>query len=115
MKYVLYIDYKAGSLAPCDYKAMEANNLADAILEADELYAGPGDNGIYLVRIMELVGKPKRVDGMSEEIYEAVLCKRSNNWHRNDIKHSESRQMVKRTVFKDSGRGYYELVPCHDD
>lgn len=51
MAYVLYIDYMAGHQPDMEYKALYAENLLDAIAEADTLMTENSD--VYLMRIMQ--------------------------------------------------------------
>lgn len=105
MKFVLYYDFynataedrekeffgtcSAGEYA---YEPIEAEDLLEAIEIADERW----HEGIYLMRIMRKVGKIERPyhEGYAFETYEAVMCKRSYGWHRNDEKHSEGEHRV---------------------
>ena len=79
MKYVLYIDYRA-SYKPmtCEYRTMNAKNIAEAIIEADAVH---DSETMYLVRIMEKSGKVEKVESdIKAQSYEAIMEKRSTKW-----------------------------------
>lgn len=79
MKYVLYIDYQA-SYKPmtCEYQALSAKNIADAIIEADAWY---NPKTMYLIRIMEKRGKVEKVESdVKAQTYTAIMEKRSTRW-----------------------------------
>nr|DAI54385.1 MAG TPA: hypothetical protein [Caudoviricetes sp.] len=79
MKYVLYIDYSA-SYKPMtyEYRAMNAKNIKDAILEADAIH---DTNTMYLIRIMEKTGKVEKVESdVKAQTYTAIIEKRSTKW-----------------------------------
>lgn len=100
-KFVLYIDYKkTGSYS---YKTMKATNIVDAIIEADEAY---DQDSIYLMRIMEKVGKTVKENDYKVEMYKAVMCKRSA-WHKNDKENCESEHCARRCYNK-----YFEDISC---
>jgi hypothetical protein len=95
MKYVLYIVYRSGrSSKSYVYRPLKAENLGDAIIEADSFY-DPRD--MYLVRIMEKDGAlehPER--GVSVQRYKSRYEKRSFNWRVSDetvhdVKHIKTR------------------------
>lgn len=79
MKYILYIDYQA-SYKPmtCEYHALNAKNIADAIIEADALH---DSKTMYLIRIMEKRGKVEKVESdVKVHTYTAIMEKRSTKW-----------------------------------
>ena len=89
-KYLLYTDYRANEGPACgySYEAINAANIYEAIEIADRKFS----ERVYLMRIMEKVGKietPYKA-GYKYETYEATLCRRSYGWHRNTIENSES-------------------------
>lgn len=79
MKYVLYIDYRSGrSSVGYAYRPLKAENLGEAIIEADGLY-DPRD--MYLVRIMVKSGAVEHPErGVSAQLYTSRYEKRSYNW-----------------------------------
>ncbi len=79
MKYVLYIDYRcAYKPLTSEYKPLEAKNIKDAILEADAIH---DINTMYLIRIMEKMGKVEKVESdVKAQTYTAILEKRSTKW-----------------------------------
>lgn len=93
MKYVLYIDYLATAAKSYEYKAMTANNITDAIIEADAQFT----DEMYLIRIMQKVGKTTTEKSVKRERYEAILCERgSRRWHKNNEENSENEHKVSR-------------------
>ena len=89
MKFALYIDNKDGKTY--SYNEMNANDLESAIKEADEAW----NEGIYLMRIMKKVGKVEKENDYKYETYEAILCRRSYGWHRNDKENCEGEHKAK--------------------
>lgn len=88
-KYVLYIDRNATAKVPYEYRELTAQNITDAMIEADKMMQ---DDPYYLIRIMEKSGKVKPVDGCSgwkQVPYKAVFCSRSHGWHPNTAEYSE--------------------------
>lgn len=79
MKYVLYIDYLSGKASkPYAYRALNAKNLGEAILEADMWY---DPRNVYLVRIMVKDGAVEHPErGVSAQRYTSRYEKRSFNW-----------------------------------
>lgn len=105
MKYIIYIDYKADYTAnggkDSEFIKSEAKTLLDAIAEADALYNG----NVYLIRIMEAITKPSKVEDYSAQTYHAVLAKRSAGWHsagwhRNTEEYNEGVHLAMRTWSK---------------
>lgn len=90
MKYVLYIDNKDGKTY--SYGDMNATTLEDAIAEADEVM----NDGIYLMRIMKKSGAIEKYNDINIQTYVAILCRRSNGWHRNTVDNGEGYHAVKR-------------------
>lgn len=86
-KYVLYIDYQA-SYKPmtCEYQALSAKNIAEAIIEADARY---DSNTMYLIRIMEKRGKVEKVEsGVKAQTYISIMEKRSTKWAAAETEHN---------------------------
>lgn len=80
MKYVLYIDYLSGK--EYAYRALNAKNLGEAILEADMWY---DPKNMYLVRIMVKDGAVEHPErGVSVQLYTSRYEKRSFNWRAYD-------------------------------
>ena len=101
MKYILYIDYCAGSKKEFEYRDLQAKSIEEAIEEAEKNILKAGAIGeVYLARIM------KRYDtaidkefGVKDEFFTAVMCKRTI-WRRNIPENSETEQKVKRTEYR---------------
>lgn len=97
-KYVLYKDYYTGKgvgLKDYDYQIIDGKDDFEVICKAEEEWKKE-ENTLYLMRIMEKVGK-KEVDpnGWKMQRFVAVLCKRRfTGWHRNDAQHSENPHYV---------------------
>lgn len=92
--YVLYIDYSA-SYKPmtCEYRALNAKNIAEAIIEAD---ANHNPETMYLIRIMEKNGKVEKVDrDVKAQTYTAIMEKRSTKWAAAERDHSVQHLMTK--------------------
>ena len=112
-KYILYTDFRSGygneHGLGWDYKVMAATDLVSAIAEADEAW---DDEKVYLLRIMEKVGKIEhRREAVSYRHveYRAVLCKRSyNGWHLNNEKNGECEHVAARNITNDG----YEDIYC---
>lgn len=89
-KYIACIDYKA-SYKPLtlEYKVLDANNILDAMNEAEKLLDG---EKVYLIKVMErkhtkaAAGWPK---GAKAVVYRDILTNRGNGWHSTDEAHSE--------------------------
>lgn len=79
MKYVLYIDYRSGrSSVGYAYRPLKAENLGEAIIEADGLF---DPRVMYLVRIMVKSGAVEHPErGVSAQPYTSRYEKRSYNW-----------------------------------
>lgn len=108
MKYLIYIDYMSGAKKSYEYKVMNAKSLENAINEADEIIKASNDP-IYLTRIMKKIGKVERIDNYKAETYEAILCRRSNGWHRNTENNCENKHIAKR-YFKKVSWGTWENI-----
>lgn len=79
MKYLLYIDYLA-SYKPLtyEYRPMNANNIAEAIIEADAVH---DSKTMYLIQIMEKIGKVEKVESdIKAQSYKTIMEKRSTKW-----------------------------------
>ena len=94
MKYVLYIDYRA-SYKPmyCEYRPMNAKNIAEAIVEADATH---DSNTMYLIRVMEKSGKIEKVESdIKAQAYKAIMEKRSTKWATQEREHIVKHYMTK--------------------
>lgn len=77
-KFVLYVDYEdIKNTIGWEYQEMNATTAVDAIVEADAMF---DNDTMFLVRIMEKVGKAEKVDDYRVQRYEAILEKRSTSW-----------------------------------
>lgn len=85
-KYIAIVDYKANTRKGFEHVELAAQNLLDAMNEAETLF----DEEIYLVDIAEKVGKTEKVDGHKETKFTEILRNRGNGWHRCDSMHGES-------------------------
>lgn len=98
MKFVLYIDYLTGEHRKgYEYIPMKAKNILEAIHEADAIH---NPDTMYLVRIMQSVGKVEKENGYKTKIYKAIECKRTK-WHENTEENGEQVHFVKRCYTKD--------------
>ena len=104
MKYILYIDRKAGSKAPYEYITMQATDLEAAIAEADARWT----DEIYLMRIMKMEGKVEKGEGRRIEKYRATLARRSHGWHLNTAANAEGEHFAKRHL----GKGWEHIECC---
>ena len=114
--YALYIDYLSGKgpAGGYKYKMMKAENLLDAIAEAD---AELNEEEMYLIRIMEKVGKAVKCPEWECKVEEfhAVLCNRRHGWHINDEKHYEGEHWAHRYFRNETATlGGYEFFECFD-
>ena len=107
MKFVMYIDYAAGSKKFVEYREMQATDLEAAIIEADAAIEA-SEEEIYLTRIMKKVGKIEKVADFKTETFQAVLCRRSAGWHLNNDKNCENTHIAKRMYGK--GWEYYTAI-----
>ena len=95
MKYVIYLDYNAGTHNPgWEYIKTEAKDVCEAIEMADDIWRNHND--LYLIRIMEKRGNNYRLpDGVTGTDYYAIMCKRSwSGWHRNNEQNCENEHAV---------------------
>lgn len=85
-EFMIVVDNKAEykGNAPFDYEMMEAKTVIEAMTEAEDYI----DNATYLVKILQKTGEVDP-EGLGI-IYSAILCNRTNGWHTNDTKHSET-------------------------
>lgn len=82
-KYMVSIDWKASYRNTIDRQMLNANNIFEAMKEAEELH----DENVYLIRILE---KTEEVQENEFLVYEDRLTSRSRgNWHLTDAAHSE--------------------------
>lgn len=86
-KYVLYIDYSAFyKPMTSEYRALNAKNIAEAIVEAD---AAHNQETMYLIRIMEKRGNVEKVErDVKAQTYTAIMEKRSTKWAAAETNHS---------------------------
>lgn len=89
--YIVAIDYRA-TYKPMttDYKVLEADNLLDAMSEAESYL---DTEKVYLLNIMQAdkAGhKVKGLPGIRENTYIEQITNRGNGWHRTDAAHSET-------------------------
>ena len=89
--YIVAIDYRA-TYKPMttDYKVLEADNLLDAMSEAESYLEA---EKVYLLNIMQAdkAGhKVKGMPGVKENTYTGILTNRGSGWHRTDAAHSET-------------------------
>ena len=88
-QYVLYIDYRTSHKPAYEYAVMEAENLQEAIVEADRIH---DIDTMYLVQIMEKIGKVEKVESdIKARTYRAILEKRSTKWDTVESLHSVKR------------------------
>ena len=92
-QYVLYIDYRVKHIPSYEYLAMDAENLQDAIVEADKIHNA---DTMYLVRLMEKSGKVEKVESDLKALtYKAIIEKRSTKWKTMETSHSVKRYISK--------------------
>ena len=96
--YIVAIDYRA-TYKPMttDYKVLEADNLLDAMSEAESYL---DTEKVYLLIIMQAdkAGhKVKGMPGIRENTYIEQITNRGNGWHRTDAAHSETAWTKART------------------
>lgn len=88
--YIVAIDYRA-TYKPMtiDYKVLEADNLLDAMSEAEHYV---DKDKVYLMKILQAnkaAHKVKGLPGIKENVYTDILTNRGSGWHRTDAAHSE--------------------------
>lgn len=94
MKYIIYIDYRA-SYKPmtCEYRELNAKNIAEAIIEADAIH---DPETMYLIKIMEKSGKIEKVESdIKAQTFKAIMDKRSTKWAETEGEHSAKHFMSK--------------------
>ena len=92
-QYVLYIDYRAKHNPAYEYLVLESENLKEAIVEADRIH---DIDTMYLVRIMEKIGKVDKVESnIRAKTYKAIIEKRSTKWYTVETCHSVKRYISK--------------------
>ena len=89
-EYVAYIDFKAGHSESIRYEKLRADNVIDAMREAEALF----NEDVYLIDLLEsgAVRKTKE-DGMTHirTSYHEILCTRDGKrWHLHDEQHWET-------------------------
>ena len=93
-QYVLYIDYRVKHNPSYEYLVMDAENLQEAIVEADRIH---DIDTMYLVRIMEKIGKVEKVESdIRAQTYKAMMEKRSTKWANMETSHEVIRYMTKK-------------------
>lgn len=97
-KFVICIDRKAGvkTFAALEHETITARDIVEAMEIADSKW----DDTVYLMQIMEKVGKTEKEEDYKVETYEAKLCRRSNGWHPNTKAYSEQKHIVKKCIAK---------------
>ena len=90
-KYIVAIDYSANyTPMTIDYKVLEADNLLDAMSEAESYL---DTEKVYLLNIMQADKadhKVRGLPGLKKNIYTDILTNRGSGWHRTDAAHSET-------------------------
>jgi len=106
MKFALYIDYK--KIGDYEYITLGAKTLEEAIEAADKirLIKERGGKAVYLTRIMKKFGRTTKDHDMKVETYEAILCRRSEGWHRNTPENAEAVHIAQR--FEAYGTEWFE-------
>jgi len=103
MKYVLYIDYCAGSKKQFEYMDLPAKTIEEAIEKAEEtIWAHERKNGeVYLARILKRTGTMPCVHEFEKkyETFAGVMCKRTV-WHRNTAENGERDHRIIRVTYK---------------
>lgn len=93
-QYVLYIDYRV-EYKPLsyEYRVLDAENMAEAIVEADKIH---NVDTMYLVRLMEKSGKVEKVESnVKVQTYKAIIEKRSTKWASMETSHEVKRYIAK--------------------
>ena len=89
-EYIVAIDYLAKyKPMTIDYKMLEADNLLDAMSEAEQYM---DEDKVYLLNILQAnkaAHKVKGLPGIKENVYTDILTNRGSGWHRTDAAHSE--------------------------
>lgn len=84
-KYMVSIDWKASYRNTIDRQMLNANNIFEAMKEAESLYS----ENAYLIRILE---KTEEVQENEFLVYADRMTSRSRgNWHLTDAEHHEHR------------------------
>ena len=92
-QYVLYIDYRVRHNPTYEYLLLKAENLQEAIVEADRIH---DIDTMYLVRLMEKRGKVEKVEsGVKVQTYKAMIEKRSTKWENMETSHEVGRYISK--------------------
>lgn len=109
--YIVAIDYRA-SYKPMttDYKVLEAENLLDAMNEAESYL---DKEKVYLLNIMQATKAPRKVKGMpffKAGSYTDILINRGYGWHNADAAHSET--TWKHTMQIDTTSNDVWLIDC---
>lgn len=88
-EYVAYIDFKAGRSESIRYEKLRADNVIDAMREAEALF----NEDVYLIDLMESGAIRKTKEDGATHIrtsYHEILCTRDGErWHLHDAKHCE--------------------------
>ena len=110
MKYVIYLDYLAGTKNPgWEYVKTAAKDVCEAIELSEGIWRNHDD--LYLIRVMEKDGANYKIDGMTVTTYKAIMCKRSDRggWHRNIEKNFENHHVAGWFRCK-SGADWFDVV-----
>lgn len=82
-KYMVSIDYRAGYRNAIDFQLLNADNIFEAMQEAEKLH----DENVYLLRILEKTGEVHENEFL---VYADKLISRSRgNYHLSDKEHGE--------------------------
>lgn len=96
-KFIIMIDYKAGTGKVFDYIPVTAHDIVEAIEIADAFMA----TDVYLMHILEKSGKTDRTHGIRTTEYTARMTRRSGGWDPTNQKNGESVCRVREDVCKD--------------
>ncbi len=103
MKFVLYIDYCAGSAKSYEYMDLPAKTIEEAIEKAEDIiWMHSREKGeIYLARILKRTGTMpcRHAFEKKYETFSGHMCKR-NVWHRNTAENHEREHKIVRVTYK---------------
>ena len=97
--YTAHVDYKANTGKMFGHFTLAADNLLDAMSEAEQYLTDEA----YLVTISENEKTLSIHKEWKETLHNEILTNRGNGWHRTDESHSERQICWKETIFK---KGY---------
>ena len=86
LKYIIVIDYKASSDKSFRQVTLEAQNILDAMNEAEQHI----NDSVYLIVLAERTGKTDKIPGGKVSHFKEILVNRKSGWHVCDQKHGES-------------------------